>query len=159
QPTTQVPNQPQLTLQLRNVHVQIHTVDALHLEHHMISKHISHSTRYCHHQLRSAGSRKANHRTTRSIHRTGPQPVTVTTHRPEPTHPPSPPPHASSGWGEAPLGVTLSLRDWYYEAVRKPAARRDRTRRGPSRHLDHVRCDGGFQTASTSDEELRVRSG
>src|SRR5262249_12769941 len=49
------------------------------------------------------GSRKANHRTTRSIHRTGPQPVTVTTHRPEPTHPPSPPPHASSGWGEAPL--------------------------------------------------------
>src|SRR5262249_6482306 len=93
----------------RNVHVQIHTVDALHLEHHMISKHISHSTRYCHHQLRSAGSRKANYRTTRSIHRTGPQPVTVTTHRPEPTHPPSPPPHASSGWGEAPLALLCLL--------------------------------------------------
>ena len=43
--TTQVPDQPQLPLQLRNVGVQIHTVDALHLEEDMIGKHISGGTR------------------------------------------------------------------------------------------------------------------
>ena len=43
--TTQVPDHSQLPLQLRNVGVQIHTVDALHLEDHMIGKHISRGTR------------------------------------------------------------------------------------------------------------------
>jgi hypothetical protein len=43
--TTEVPDHPQLPLQLRNVDVQIHTVDALHLEQDMIGKHISRGTR------------------------------------------------------------------------------------------------------------------
>ena len=42
---TQVADQTKLSLQLRHIHVQIHPVDAVHLEHHMVGQHISGSAR------------------------------------------------------------------------------------------------------------------
>jgi hypothetical protein len=39
----QIADQTERTLQLRDIHVEIHPIDALHLEHHMIGQHISSS--------------------------------------------------------------------------------------------------------------------
>ena len=41
----QVADQTEFSLQLRHIHIEIHPVDALHLEHHMIGQHISSSAR------------------------------------------------------------------------------------------------------------------
>jgi hypothetical protein len=71
------PHQPRRVLQLRHVDVEIHPINALHLEHHMIVEDISHAARYRHHGLRPTGASQANHTATSGfIHRTGP-PVTV----------------------------------------------------------------------------------
>jgi hypothetical protein len=49
------PHQPGRVLQLRHEHVEIHPIDALDLEHHMIVEDIGHTARYRHHGLRSDG--------------------------------------------------------------------------------------------------------
>jgi hypothetical protein len=71
------PHQPRLVPQLRHVDVEVHPIDALHLEQHMIVEDISHAARYRHDGLRSDG-RPAGQLTASGgfIHRTG-TPVTV----------------------------------------------------------------------------------
>jgi hypothetical protein len=55
QPPMHEPHQARRVLQLRHVDVEVHPIDALHLEHHMIGQDISHSARYRHDGLRSDG--------------------------------------------------------------------------------------------------------
>ena len=63
--------------QPRHPHVQIHAIDALHLEQHVISEHIGDAARYGHHRLRSDG-RPVGQPTATSGSYTGPTPsVTV----------------------------------------------------------------------------------
>jgi len=71
------PDQPARVLQPGHIHVEIHPVDSLHLEHHVIVEDISDSARYGHDRLRSGG-RPVGQPSASSgfIHRIGP-PVTV----------------------------------------------------------------------------------
>ena len=121
------PHQPRRVPQLRHVHVEIHPIDALHLEHHMIGQDIRHTARYRHHGLRSDGDLKANHTATSGSY-TGPaRRSRSTSRRPEPTHP-NQPRHASSGWDTIPLGM---FEQWRGEHVQFPV------------HRYHAHPDGG----------------
>ena len=55
EPAAQVADDPGRVLQLWLVHVQIHPVDALHLEHRVFGQDICHAPRYRHLGLRSDG--------------------------------------------------------------------------------------------------------
>ena len=71
------PDQPGLVLQPGHVGVEIHPVDALHLEQHMLIEDIGDAAGYRHHWLRSDGRpARPTNRSGRFIHRTG-SPVTV----------------------------------------------------------------------------------
>ncbi len=101
---SQEADHPERVLQPRLIHVEIHPVDALHLEVHVLIEDIRHRTRYRHRGLRSVGraaSRPTN-RFERFIHRTGP-PVTVAPLPPDRS--PEPPAARLAGWGGAPLVV------------------------------------------------------
>ena len=58
--TVDEPEQTTRVLQLRHVDVEIHPIDALHLEGHVLGQDISHSARYGHDGLRSDGGQQAN---------------------------------------------------------------------------------------------------
>jgi hypothetical protein len=62
--------------QPRLPHVEIHPVDRLHLEDHVIVEDIGDAARYGHSWLRSTAASRLTNRSMRFIHRTGP-PVTV----------------------------------------------------------------------------------
>jgi hypothetical protein len=77
---------PAHMLQPQLLHVAVHPVDALNLEHHMISEDISNSARYRHDGLRSDG-RPAGQPTAPSGSYTGPARRSRSPRRPEPAHP------------------------------------------------------------------------
>ena len=58
--TVDEPEQTTRVLQLRHVDVEMHPIDALHLEGHVLGQDISHSARYGHDGLRSDGGQQAN---------------------------------------------------------------------------------------------------
>src|SRR5688572_25302271 len=105
----QIADQPRRVLQLRDIDVEIHPIDALHLEPHMLGQDISDGSRYGHDGLRSDG-RPAGQLTATCGSYTGPvrrsrsptdrSPPTTAGRR-----------HDSSGWGEAPVSTAAVVRD------------------------------------------------
>ena len=108
--------------QLAHVRVAIHPIDALQLEDHVLAQHVCGRQGYAHHQLRSSGSTPPRgHLPPYAAQDRDGQPPRATRGRslrttPKPTCKPSTRPgrlttttragqHASSGWGEAPLGI------------------------------------------------------
>jgi len=86
-------------LQLRLIHVQIHPVDALGLERHMLRQHFGDGAGYRHHRLRSGNRRPAGPPTAQPVH----TPATARCHRsPCPAGAPNTQArtHASSGWAK-----------------------------------------------------------
>src|SRR6267142_3569524 len=113
-----VADQPRRVLQLRDIDVQIHPVDTVHLELHVFGQDIADRPRYGHHGLRTETGRPAGQLTAITVHTPDRSAGHGLTRRPEPPNC-GDQGHASSGWGGAPLAVlTRGSRRRKFESAR-----------------------------------------